>query len=139
MSRLKVVLDTNVLISAALKPQGWQAMVVHLVAFRAVGAIVSDAVLAEYREVFSRPKFSRLDPKEVSRLLSLIKTEATLVEPTEELIISKHPSDNRFYECAAAAAADFIVTGNTRHFQKPYRSTKIISGRQLLELVTGQI
>jgi predicted nucleic acid-binding protein len=41
----------------------------------------------------------------------------------------------RFYECAAAAYADFIVTGNTRHFPKARGKTRIITIRQLLELV----
>src|SRR5271165_4250121 len=77
MSRLRVVLDTNVLISAALKPSGRQALVVELVAFRAVELCVSEAVLAEYREVFHRPKFARLNPKDVSHLLRLIEAEAT--------------------------------------------------------------
>lgn len=60
MSRPRIVLDTNVLISAALKPLGGQALVINLVAFRAVELCVSEAVLAEYREVFSRPKFALL-------------------------------------------------------------------------------
>lgn len=61
MSRPRIVIDTNVVISAGLKPGGLQAQVLTLVAFRAVEAFVSQAVLDEYREVFSRPKFSRLD------------------------------------------------------------------------------
>jgi len=134
------VIDSNVLISAAVKAQGWQALVVDLVAFRAVEMFVSEAVLAEYREVFSRPKFSRLDSKDVAHLLAMIEAEATMVTPTEQLTISKHDSDNRFYECADAAAADYIVTGNHKHFAKPHKNTKIITGRQLLELLTaGQI
>ncbi|PWU12017.1 MAG: putative toxin-antitoxin system toxin component, PIN family [Terriglobia bacterium] len=137
MSRPRIVIDTNVLISAALKPQGRQALVIQLVAFRAVELCVSEAVLSEYREVLSRPKFSHLDAKHVSHLLALIEREAKMVEPSEELAISKHASDNRFYECAAAAAADYIVTGNTRHFPKGYKQTKVITGRQLLELLTG--
>jgi len=137
MSRLRIVLDTNVLISAALKPSGRQAQVMELVAFRAVEMCVSEAVLAEYREVFSRPKFSNIDPKDVSRLLNLIEAEATMVTPTEKLAISKHDSDNRFYECADAATADYIVTGNNKHFTKPHNNTRIITGRQLLELLTG--
>lgn len=134
MNRPRVVIDTNVVISAALKPAGRQAQVMELVAFRAVEMFVSEAVLAEYREVFSRPKFSHIDPQDVARLLAIIEAEATKVAPTEELIISKHPSDNRFYECADAAVADYIVTGNTKHFTKPYKTTKIITGRQLLEM-----
>ena len=57
MNRLRIVLDTNVLISAALNPQRPPALVVHLVALRAVELFVSPALLIEYREVFSRPKF----------------------------------------------------------------------------------
>src|ERR1039457_2688542 len=98
---------------------------------------VSEDVLTEYREVFSRPKFANLDQKNVSRLLALIEAEATMASPTQRLSISEHDSDNRIYECAAAAAADYIVTGNTKHFKKSYKTTKIITGRGLLELLTG--
>ena len=136
MNRLRVVLDTNVLISAALKPAGREALVVELVAFRAVELFVSEAVLAEYREVFRRPKFARLNPKDVSHLLRLIETEAAMVWPREVLAVSKHDSDNRFYECASAANADYIVTGNTKDFTKPYKDVGIINSRQLMELVT---
>jgi uncharacterized protein len=137
MKRLRLVLDTNVVISAAIKPTGQQALVIHLVAFRAVELYASADVLAEYREVFSRPKFAHLDPEAVSRLLALIERESTIVVPTGRLTISKHDSDNRLYECADAANADYIVTGNTKHFTRPYKNTKIINGRQLLELLTA--
>ena len=63
MSRLRIVLDTNVLVSAALKPSGQQALVLHLVAFRAVEMFVSAEVMTEYREVFGRLKFARLTAK----------------------------------------------------------------------------
>jgi len=137
MSRPRIVIDTNVVISAGLRPAGLQAQVLALVAFRAVELFVSQPVLDEYREVFSRPKFSHLDPKNVSLLLSLIEAEATMVTPTTTLVISEHDSDNRFYECAEAAGVDYIVTGNTRHFSKPHKNTRIITGRQLLELLTA--
>jgi putative PIN family toxin of toxin-antitoxin system len=138
MSRLRIVLDTNILISAALKPLGRQALVVNLVAFRAVELCVSEAILAEYREVFSRPKFAHLNLDEVSRLLALLEREATMVAPTERLAISAHDSDNRFYECADAAGADYIVTGNSKHFTKSHKNTRIITGRQLLELLVKE-
>lgn len=76
------MLDTNVLISAAVKPLGLQALVVNLVALRAVELFVSEAILAEYREVFSRPKFASLPAFEVANLLALIETEATMVTPS---------------------------------------------------------
>ena len=137
MNRLRIVLDTNVLISTALNPQGAPALVIHLVAFRAVELFASEAVLAEYREVFNRPKFARISPAEVATLLDAIEREATWVTPTERLAISKHDSDNRFYECAASAEADYIVTGNAKDFPKPVGKTKIITARELLELVAS--
>jgi uncharacterized protein len=140
MSRPRIVIDTNVLISAALKPSGRQALVLELVAFRAVEMFVSEPILAEYREVFSRPKFSHLDPKDISRLLALIEAEATMVTAAGKLTISEHDSDNRFYECADAVAADYIVTGNLKHFKHPHKNTRIVNARQLLEILTaGQI
>lgn len=137
MKRLRIVLDTNVVISAAVKPVGNQALVINLVALRAVELCVSEDVLAEYREVLSRPRFARLDSTAVSRLLALIEREATMVTPTQRLAISADDSDNRFYECADAAGADYIVTGNIKHFTKPYKNTEIINGRGLLELLTA--
>lgn len=98
MTRPRIVLDTNVLISAAVKPLGRQAVVINLVALRAVELFVSEPVLAEYREVFSRSKFARLPSAEVATLLALIESEATTVTPGTRLDISKHDSDNRFYE-----------------------------------------
>jgi predicted nucleic acid-binding protein len=53
------------------------------------------------------------------------------------LKISGHEEDNRIYECAVAAKADYIVTENTKHFKKPYKTTKIVNARQLLELLAG--
>jgi len=138
MKRLRIVIDTNELISAAVRPQGSQALVVNLVAFHAVELFVSEAVLAEYREVFSRPKFARLPAAEVAALLALIESEAIMVTPTTRLELSKHDSDNRFYECADAAQADYIVTGNARHFTKSYKTTRIVNGRELLELMAGR-
>jgi predicted nucleic acid-binding protein len=65
----------------------------------------------------------------------VIAGEATLVRPAKRLAVSPDESDNRFYECAAAAEADYIVTGNARHFNKPYRTTKIVTVRHLLTLL----
>jgi predicted nucleic acid-binding protein len=61
-----------------------------------------------------------------------------MVRPTTRLEISKHDSDNRFYECADAARADYIVTGNARHFTKSYKNTRIVNGRALLELMSAR-
>jgi putative PIN family toxin of toxin-antitoxin system len=135
MSRPRIVIDTNLLISAAIQPRGLPARLLELVAARAVELCVSKEVLAEYTEVFGRAKFAGLDPRHVARLLALIAGAATLVKPANRLAESPDESDNRFYECAAAAKADYIVTGNARHFSKSYGTTKIVTVRQLLILL----
>src|SRR5262245_10382733 len=135
MNRPRIVLDTNVLVSAALKPRGLSAMVVNLIALGAVELCLSQEIMAEYREVLKRPKFAAIPVVEVGNLLTMIQTSATVVRPTLRLNISKHESDNRFYECAAEASADYIVTGNTKHFTKHYHNTRVITGRQLLAVL----
>jgi putative PIN family toxin of toxin-antitoxin system len=61
MSCPRIVIDTNVLISAAIQPRGLPAQLLELVAGRAVELCVSEEVLAEYSEVFARAKFAGLD------------------------------------------------------------------------------
>jgi predicted nucleic acid-binding protein len=51
------------------------------------------------------------------------------------LSISPHESDNRILECAEAARADYLVTGNTKHFPDRHKTTMIVSGRQFLDIM----
>jgi predicted nucleic acid-binding protein len=64
------------------------------------------------------------------------RATADKVEPTEALSVSADEADNRFLECAKAAGADDIVAGNRQHFPDTFGRTRIISPRQLIELVT---
>ena len=139
MNRLRIVIDTKVLISAALKPTSLEAQLFELIAYRAFELCLSEEILAEYRGVLNRPKFAHVGPERVARLLGLVAAEATMVVPMDRLAISKHEEDNRFYECAAASGADYIVTGNTRHFEKPYKDTSITTTRKFLELLRSDI
>jgi putative PIN family toxin of toxin-antitoxin system len=130
----RVVLDTNVIVSALLVPVGTQASVL-LLAFRGFIALhVSAPVLAEYEEVLRRPRF-KLQLHRIETVLRDIREVARLVHPTRVLAISTHESDNRFLECADAAEADYLVTGNTRHFPQAHGKTKVVTGRQILEII----
>ena len=79
-----------------------------------------------------RPKF-RLKPLDVSRSLRLLQAAARVVAPYGQLNAARDPGDNRFLECAEAAKADYLVTGNKRHFPKQWRQTLIVNARELLE------
>ena len=128
---LRVVLDTNVLVSAMLSRHGNEALVLRMARSGSFLACVSATILDEYELVLRRPAF-RLPQSSVGQLLLYLRTEGLLVVPESELRISPHDADNRFQECAEAAQADFLVTGNKRHFPKQWKGTKIVNARELL-------
>ena len=135
----RVVLDTNVVVSALLKPQGTEDQVLRLALAGRLMLCVSPQVLAEYSRVLSSPKF-KFQPEEVAMALRQLERAGSLFRPARILKISDDEPDNRFYECADAAQAALLVTGNLRHFKKDYQATKIVNARQLLDLLaTGQI
>jgi uncharacterized protein len=93
---------------------------------------VSSPILAEYEEVLRRPRL-KLKFRQIQEALAAIRKVARHVTPTQTLSLSSHESDNRFLECAEAAQADYLVTGNTRHFPQGHKTTKVVTGRQFLE------
>jgi putative PIN family toxin of toxin-antitoxin system len=133
---IRVVFDTNILYSAIYQPQGLPAKAVDLAAAGRVLPCVSDAVLEEYREGLLRPELALHDERR-RKLLELFSTLSLHVTPTERLEISADVEDNPFYECAAAAVADYIVTGNTKDFPNPtpHMDTQIVTARQLVKLI----
>src|ERR1017187_1156147 len=129
---IRVVFDTSVLYSAVFKQTGLPAAVFDLVVAGLVIPCVSPAVLAEYREVLLERPALRPHRRRALQVLDSLAGVAILVTPTQTLKVSDHEEDNRFYECAEA---DYIVTGNLKHFTKPHKNTKILNARQLLELL----
>ena len=134
MIPLRLVLDTNVLVSAALKPDGLQRTVLLLAMTKPARLYVTKAILAEYREVLARPEF-KIRRGLQQQLLQLIKNHAQFVAPARMLQVAKDPNDNKFVECADAARADYLITGNQRHFPKFWKQTKIITSREFISIV----
>jgi putative PIN family toxin of toxin-antitoxin system len=132
---IRVVLDTNIVVSAMLNPSGTAADCLRLGLAGHVQLCVSNPILEEYEGVLLRPKFKR-SPKAVSAMLRDIRMAAVSVRPTTTLAISADEEDNRFLECAETAEAEYLVTGNTQHFPETWRKIRIITPRQLVELVT---
>jgi putative PIN family toxin of toxin-antitoxin system len=134
---MRVVLDTNVLVSGIKTEQGASAAVLNHALSGAVQWCVTDLILSEYREVLSRPKFkfSKLELDRVFKALKLLQEIGIViaVQPDFTLEVSPHEPDNRFLECADAAAADYLITGNKRHFPASWKRTKIVNARDFLE------
>jgi len=132
MRTIRVVLDTNVVVSAHLNDEGYERSVLDLALSGKLRMFFSEAILREYESVLRRPKF-RLKPRSVSHSLRLLRAAARVVAPYVEINVARDPGDNRFLECAEAAKADYLVTGNKRHFPKQWRQTLIVNARELLE------
>ena len=92
---------------------------------------VSPAVEAEYRDVLFRPKFAALHPA-AAHLLDSLEPHLLRVGPQFTLNLATDEDDNRFLECAQAAAAKFLVTGNLRHYPPAHGGTAIVNSRRLL-------
>jgi predicted nucleic acid-binding protein len=61
------------------------------------------------------------------------------VKPSRALQVTKDPDDNKFLECADAARADYLVTGNQRHFPKFWKNTKVITSREFIGIVAPHL
>ena len=86
-------------------------------------------------KVLARPKFS-FAPDEIAGLIGLLQSRGLLFEPSPAPGASPDPGDDDFIACALAAEAEFIVTGNKRHF--PAEScgrTRVVSARDLMEIL----
>jgi putative PIN family toxin of toxin-antitoxin system len=138
MIALRLVIDTNIVVSAALKPDGLQRTVLLLATTKPAMLYVSEAILAEYREVLGRPEL-KIRKGLRQQLLQLIRTRSHRVKPTRTLQVTKDPDDNKFVECADAARADYLLTGNQRHFPRFWKKTKVITSREFIDLVAPHL
>lgn len=134
MIPLRLVIDTNIIVSAALRPDGLQRTVLLLAITKPARLYISPAILAEYRAVLARPELGiRRGPRQ--QLMDLIRSKSRLVKPRRSIRAAADPDDDKFIECADAARADYLLTGNQRHFPKFWMRTKIISSREFIDIV----
>ena|SRR5690348_6612481 len=138
MIPLRLVLDTNIVVSAAIKPEGLQRTVLLLALTKPARVYVPAPIIEEYRAVLARSEF-RIRKGLQQRLLQIIENQARLVAPTRHFRVTPDPDDNMFVECADAAGADFLITENMRHFPRYWKKTKVITSREFLSLIAPHL
>ena len=127
-SNLRVVPDTNVVVSAALFPQSPPGEVIDY-AMRQKAIIASAATLAELNDVLLRPRFERY-LQEARRLefLQHLEQEAELVTITHRITACRDPKDDKFLELAVSGNASHIITGDNDLLSlHPFRNIPIIT------------
>ena len=117
---IRVVLDTNVLVSAMISASGNEALLLLAVQQGLIEPCFSQDILHEYPKVLFRPKFS-FPRDEVDALLALFRKRGRFLGPLPPSRRSPDPADDKFIACALLGKVRFLVTGNKKHF--PTRST----------------
>lgn len=114
---MRVVLDTNVLVAALLTPRGAPASVLNAVLNGSVTLLVDERIADEYRDVLFRSKFG-FSHDALQPVLDFIERAGEYVVAEPVRVTISDPDDIPFVEVATAAAADYLVTGNLKHFPK---------------------
>jgi len=136
---IRAVIDTNVLVSGMLSASGNEALIILAVHEGPVRPCLSGTIIADYAEVLARPKFS-FPPDEVEALIAMLRRSGELHRTEGSSVTSPDPGDSKFLQCAQAAGAEFIITGNKRHFpDTPYGSTHVVNAGEVLDRITREL
>jgi uncharacterized protein len=129
---MRVVFDTNVLVSALVFPGGQGDTALRRIIVETDELVLSRPILDELLEVLGR-KFAR-DAEELAHVAVFLSDLAVLVAPKRRLRVVKDEPDNRILECAVAGRAEAIVTGDKALLAlKGYRDIRILTLRGYLE------
>ena len=138
MSDWRVVLDSSVVISAALLPRSLPRQAFDL-AIRHCRVLMSEATLAELDEVLRRPKFAKyITEEERLEFLAAFLKEAEVVNVTEVVRACRDPRDDKFLELAAGGLATHIVTGDADLLAlHPFRDIAVTTPRDFIALISA--
>ncbi len=142
---MRVILDTNVLVSGLLELFSYPARVIDLVYIGRLQCVYDDRIMREYEEVLARPKLmTAISEKERNDLLGYLMHSGrkVLAGPLEEgMLRAPDPDDLPFVEVAAAGQAELIITGNSSHFSffaDNSQGINIVSPRACYDLICDQ-
>jgi putative PIN family toxin of toxin-antitoxin system len=128
---LRVVLDTNIVVSGLLHHKGAPAAILDAATSKQFRCYVSESLIDEYREVLTRG-YLGLDQRRAAKFIADFRKVAIFVVPRKTLVVARDPDDDRVMECVLEAGADFIVTGNTRDFPARFHGVRVVTPRDFL-------
>lgn len=114
---MRVVIDTNVIVSGLLNPYGVPAEILRIIFTGELIPLYDSMIISEYFDVLNRPKFN-FNPENIEIIIKEIEAIGSLVMPVSLKNTLPDPDDNVFLEVAIAGNAKCIITGNKNHFPK---------------------
>lgn len=127
----RVVLDTNILIQALIRPQGITLPLIVALRSGSITVLYSAGLIEELVDVASRPRIRGkygLQPEDIEALIGLVQVAGERVQPGQEIQVCRDPDDDHLLEVAIAGQANFIVTGDEDLLVlNPFRGVVILS------------
>jgi len=135
---MRVVIDTNVLVSGVMNPQGPPGRIVDEVLAGAFTVLYDDCIMSEYREVLARPAFG-FPLTDVDALLDFVEMTGEPVTGLRLPIVLPDSRDLPFLEVAAAGRADAVITGNPGTSSRDAANTASRSARPPSSCAPGRL
>lgn len=127
---MKIVVDTNVLVSALIRSEGIPARILDVILSRQAKTVLDHRIYLEYEEVLLRPEFG-FSRELVDDLLDFLWLSSERVLGVTMSVELPDADDAKFLEVAMTAPADFLITGNLRHFPARQRhGVHVVSPRE---------
>ena len=127
---MRIVLDTNVIVSALLTPSGLPAKVLNSILEGTARIVYDNDILSEYINVLSRKELN-ISRELAEYVIDFIKKEGEFVISKPSNIKFSDDTDKKFYEVYKTTHALFLITGNIRHFPK---DAGIVTPREFFNL-----
>jgi len=129
MKPRRVVLDTNVLVSALMSPSGNPAKIYRMFFTGDLGLVYNESILSEYDDVLHRP-YLRISAEDADKVINAIKLHGEHTESNPSTFPMTDEDDRTFYDAAKVGNA-YLVTGNKRHYPN---ESFILTPTEFLEL-----
>lgn len=137
MKKLRIVPDTNILVSALIRKSGKPREIFNKFLNEEIVFTLSEEVLIEFIDVLNRPKFSAITEEEKTDFIKYLSELGELVYPQQKIdFISEDPKDNKILETAVEGKADYIITGDEHLLKlKEFRKIKIVNADEFLRIL----
>jgi putative PIN family toxin of toxin-antitoxin system len=112
---MNVVLDTNIIVSAALSPTGNPAKIIALIPEKEIQIYCNVGILSEYKDVLSRPRLKIHDEIQ-KRIITAILKAGILFEPTTAAAVPLPDETDRIFYDTAKESGAVLITGNIKHY-----------------------
>ena len=137
---MRVVLDTNIYVSALVSSSGVPAQIIELFQHGIIEVLTSEATIRELSRVLLYPKLKDrygYSDQDIAAVINILRTDAIMIEPRETLnVVEDDETDNRFIELAVEGNAQYIVSGDKHlHRVGVYKGLRIVTPATFVGLI----